>query len=114
MPVPETITKLIEGSGNNFHAKVARWFTEHGWAVAVSPYYMDQTLSKARELDLIVEKAWPINDRYGRATGDVVVIRLLLLGPQSRSRNVINDPVSEMSCHISRTRRALRSVRRDN
>jgi hypothetical protein len=56
MAVPKEIIDLIRFSGNNFHAKVARWFLEKGWHVEVSPYYMDQTQGKAREIDLIVEK----------------------------------------------------------
>ena len=60
MSVPDEITKLIDNSGNNFHAKVARWLSNDGWHITVSPYYMDQSQSKAREIDLIAEKAWPI------------------------------------------------------
>lgn len=73
MPTPLSVTQLVEGSGNNFHAKVARWFHAHGWYTAVSPYYMDQSQAKARELDLVVEKLWPINDSFGNHLGDVVV-----------------------------------------
>lgn len=73
MPVPASITQLIQSSGNNFHAKVARWFQSNGWYTQVSPYYMDQTQSKARELDLVVEKLWPITGAFGRHEGDVVV-----------------------------------------
>jgi hypothetical protein len=73
MSVPTSVTELIQGSGNNFHAKVARWFHENGWHTIVSPYYMDQTQSKARELDLIVEKPWPIKDVFGHPEGDVLV-----------------------------------------
>jgi hypothetical protein len=73
MPVPASITQLIQSSGNNFHAKVARWFQSNDWHTQVSPYYMDQTQSKARELDLVVEKLWPITGHFGRQVGDVVV-----------------------------------------
>lgn len=41
--------------------------------VIVSPYYMDQSLSKAREIDLIVEKEFPFNDGFNRFSGYVVV-----------------------------------------
>jgi hypothetical protein len=34
---------------------------------------MDQSQAKARELDLIVEKAWPIRSLHGELQGDVVV-----------------------------------------
>lgn len=73
MPVRTSITQLIDGSGNNFHAKVARWFHANDWHTVVSPYYMDQGQSKARELDLVVEKLWPIRDVFGQPEGDVVV-----------------------------------------
>ena len=57
----EIANRIIEGSGNSFHAKVARWLEENGWRVLVSPYYMDQSQSKAREIDLIAERAFPID-----------------------------------------------------
>jgi hypothetical protein len=73
MVVPNEVSKLIRDSGNNFHAKVARWLSENDWHVIVSHYYMDQTQNKARELDLIAEKAWPGNDMYGNPVGNVAV-----------------------------------------
>ena len=73
MAIPSSVAELIEGSGNNFHAKVARWFHANGWHTVVSPYYMDQTQSKARELDLVVEKLWPMKNLFGEPEGDVVV-----------------------------------------
>jgi hypothetical protein len=73
-PMPQSSIKaLIESSGNNFHAKVARWFQNKDWHIVVSPYYMDQTQSKSRELDLIAEKLWPFNDELGHFEGHVVV-----------------------------------------
>ena len=73
MAIPAEVTELIQNSGNNFHAKVARWFVANGWHVVVSPYYMDQTQNKAREIDLIVEKFWPIYDRYKTPAGNIAV-----------------------------------------
>lgn len=73
MAVPKEITDLILSSGNNFHAKVARWLSEEGWRVVVSPYYMDQTQNKAREIDLVAEKTWPVRDPFGTAVSDVAV-----------------------------------------
>jgi hypothetical protein len=69
MSIPTLVQELIDGSGNNFHAKVARWFMAEGWRVSVSPYYMDQTQQKAREIDLVVEKSVSI----AGGLGDVVV-----------------------------------------
>lgn len=70
---PESISKLIQTSGNSFHAKVARWLQGNGWHTQISPYYMDQTQDKARELDLVAEKLWPIEDQFGQRFGDVVI-----------------------------------------
>ncbi|MEB3268197.1 MAG: hypothetical protein VKJ09_06635, partial [Leptolyngbya sp.] len=61
----EDVKKLINNSGNKFHAKVASWFARNGWHVIVSPYYMDQFHNKAREIDLVVERLWPVNDILG-------------------------------------------------
>jgi hypothetical protein len=72
MGVPDDVKQLIDGSGNAFHARVARWFTSKGWEVTVSPYFLDKTQGKAREIDLIVEKAYPVND-FGREIGYVAV-----------------------------------------
>lgn len=73
MTAPKEITDLISSSGNNFHAKVARWFTDNGWHVVVSPYYMDQSQSKAREIDLLAEKLWPVRDPLGHVKADIAV-----------------------------------------
>jgi hypothetical protein len=77
MSVPTEITDLIRNSGNSFHAKVARWFADEGWHVVVSPYYMDQAQSKAREIDLVAEKLWPIFDSFGREV-DHIAVRLFI------------------------------------
>jgi hypothetical protein len=73
MTIPAQIQQLVDGSGNTFHAKVARWFQSDGWHIRISPYYMDQTQSKAREIDLVAEKMWPMKDMFGHWRGDVVV-----------------------------------------
>ncbi len=73
MNLPEDIEHLIKKSGNTFHARVARWFKDKGWHLVVSPYYMDQTQVKAREMDLIAEKLWPAVDNRGRPSGHVAV-----------------------------------------
>lgn len=73
MSIPKEIKELIERSGNNFHSKVARWLVNDGWHVIVSPYYMDQTQSKAREIDIVAEKIWPFYDPFGNPAGNVAV-----------------------------------------
>lgn len=73
MAVPQEITQLVNSSGNTLHARVARWFRDNGWHIVVSPYYMDQTQNKAREIDLIAEKLWPVMGPFGHAVGDIAV-----------------------------------------
>jgi hypothetical protein len=73
MTVPKKIADLVKNSGNTFHSRVARWFSDNGWHVVVSPYYMDQTQSKAREIDLIAEKLWPVTDAFGRPEHSIAV-----------------------------------------
>lgn len=73
MPTPESVENIVQRSGNNFHAKVARWLVENGWHVVVSPYYMDQSHGKAREIDLVAEKLWPIDGPFGRPVDDLAV-----------------------------------------
>jgi hypothetical protein len=77
MVVPDEISKLVKDSGNSFHAKVARWFSDNDWNVVVSPYYMDQTQNKAREIDLIAEKLWPVRDMFDNRI-DSVAVRLFI------------------------------------
>ena len=73
MVVPDEVSKLVRNSGNNFHAKVARWLSDNDWHVVVSPYYMDQTQNKAREIDLIAEKLWPVRDMFSQQVNDVAI-----------------------------------------
>jgi hypothetical protein len=73
MTIPAEVAQLVKGSGNNFHAKVARWFRDNDWHIVISPYYMDQSQNKAREIDLIAEKLWPVRSRFGNTIGDVAV-----------------------------------------
>ena len=73
MTIPSEVQALIDSSGNNFHSKVAQWFMANGWHLQVSPYYLDQTQQKAREIDLIAERSWAFKDGFGRHQGYVVV-----------------------------------------
>jgi hypothetical protein len=76
--VPKEITDIVNGSGNTFHAKVTRWFAAAGWHVVISPYYMDQAQGKAREIDLVAEKIWPVKDEWRRPQVDGIAIRLII------------------------------------
>ncbi|HUF72937.1 MAG TPA: hypothetical protein VMR74_08565 [Gammaproteobacteria bacterium] len=63
-------SRIIEASGNSFHAKVLRFFEAAGWAVQISPFYSDSTSGKPREIDLLAEKAFPvITDIWGKRIG---------------------------------------------
>lgn len=72
MTVPDKVRDLVRKSGNAFHARVARAFSDAQWHVVVSPYYMDQTQQKAREIDLVAERSWQINSLRGYV-GELVV-----------------------------------------
>lgn len=73
MSLEEIAKKIIESSGNSFHSRVAQWLQESGWHVLISPYYLDQSQNKAREIDLIAERVVPIKNSFGQRKGDVVV-----------------------------------------
>jgi hypothetical protein len=73
MTIPEQVTRIIADSGNSFHARVAQWFVANNWQVRVSPYYLDHIQGKAREIDLVVEKAFKITNPYGDYYGELAV-----------------------------------------
>jgi hypothetical protein len=64
----EVAKSIIKKSGNRFHCKAINYFSEKGWSAQISPYYLDNSTGKAREIDLVVEKLWiyddPIKKRY--------------------------------------------------
>lgn len=76
MDAPKEIQDLISRSGNSFHAKTARWFQASGWHIRVSPYYMDQSQNKAREIDLVAEKTFEVFTHHVHTA--YVVIRLFI------------------------------------
>ena len=73
MTLPLPIQELIDSSGNSFDAKVAQWFSANGWQLQVSPYYLDPVQDKAREVDLLCEKAWVFKNMFGNPEGHVIV-----------------------------------------
>jgi hypothetical protein len=78
MAIPEQVTALINSSGNSFHARVAQWFQAHGWDIAISPYYMDQSQDKAREIDLIAERRFSVSKGWSPDRSGNVDIRLYI------------------------------------
>lgn len=65
----DKIQEIIEASGNNFHSNVINFLRERKWNVLISPYYTDNASDKAREIDIIAEKAFGVNDIFGRTKG---------------------------------------------
>lgn len=63
--------ELVQTSGNTFHWRVVSYFREIGWETQISPYYLDASTNKAREIDLVVEKTWAYNDPYSAGIGTV-------------------------------------------
>jgi len=71
MMTNKTVTKLIQKSGNNFHALALRNLEKRGWKCLVSPYYTDNITDKPREIDLIAEKIYPLRSLWRQSTGGI-------------------------------------------
>lgn len=69
----DEVQGIVEKSGNSFHYRTMLEFKERGWTVRVSPYYHDLITGKSRELDLIVERSFPVHDSYKGWRGEVNV-----------------------------------------
>jgi hypothetical protein len=66
----DKIQEIIEASGNNFHSNVISLLREKQWNVLISPYYNDYASDKAREIDIIAEKAFEVKERlWGESKG---------------------------------------------
>lgn len=65
----DKIQEIIKASGNNFHSNVISLLREKQWNVLISPYYNDYATDKAREIDIIVEKAFEVKKNFGRTKG---------------------------------------------
>jgi hypothetical protein len=74
----EGAKKLISESGNSFQCKVVNYFRAAGWTVLLSPYYVDVSTDKTREIDLIVEKAYGVEDIWSGVGRKVIVVRLFV------------------------------------
>ncbi len=73
MTIIDDAKVIIESSGNNFHCSVINYFRVKGWCIQVSPYYMDNATNKPREIDLVVEKAFPYSDQFEGVYGSINV-----------------------------------------
>ena len=67
----EEINAIIKESGNSFHCKVCNYLKEKGWHTQVSPYYMDNSSNKPREIDLVAEKSWRYSDNFNNKAGTI-------------------------------------------
>lgn len=62
---------IVSESGNSFHSKVVKFLQDKGWHTQISPYYMDGSTNKPREIDLIAEKSWAYKEHFSSVSGTV-------------------------------------------
>jgi hypothetical protein len=67
----------VDENGNDFHYYIADYLEANDWDVDCSPYYVDLVKQKPREIDIIAEKKWPVEERLGRNRA-FLVIRLFI------------------------------------
>ena len=67
----EEAKSIVLESGNSFHCKVVGFLKKKGWHTQISPYYMDGSTNKPREIDLIAEKSWNYKDNFSGVSGTV-------------------------------------------
>ena len=68
----DKVKSIIDRSGNSFHCKVVKYLNSKGWKTRISPYYMDGSTNKPREIDLIAEKSWSCDsDGYYLKSGSI-------------------------------------------
>jgi hypothetical protein len=56
------VQDIIEKSGNFFHSRVVKLLRNEGWTVLVSPHYSDNFTDKPREIDIIAEKQFKVEE----------------------------------------------------
>ena len=74
----DKIKQLIERSGNNFHYQVVNFLREKGWSVLVSPYYNDVMGNKAREIDIVADRQFDVNERSCKKYKGALSVRLFI------------------------------------
>lgn len=67
------VEEIMEKSGNGFHVRVVNLLREQKWAVLVSPYYSDNFTDKPREIDIIAERKFDVNEFIGGWLGTLNV-----------------------------------------
>jgi hypothetical protein len=73
LAVNDVAKRIAAESGNAFHCRVANAFRDRGWATMLSPYYIDGSTDKVREIDLLAEKAFPVPGEFSRVPKSVRV-----------------------------------------
>lgn len=71
-PEKSKIEEIIGKSGNNFHSRVVNLLRSDRWTVLVSPFYSDNFTDKPREIDIVAEKKFNVEE-YGHWFGTVNV-----------------------------------------
>lgn len=62
-PTKKTVAQeIIERSGNSFHSRVVNKLRELEWGVLVSPHYNDNFTDKPREIDIVAERKFDVNE----------------------------------------------------
>jgi hypothetical protein len=74
----EGAKKLMTESGNGLQCRVAQFFRVRGWTVLMSPYYIDASTDRPRELDLIVERSYPVQRIWAGNVPKSVRVRLFI------------------------------------
>ena len=74
----EEAQKILLGSGNSFHFRVADYLRRKGWENRISPYYLDNISNKPREIDLIAERAWPYVDMFEKHNSGTINVNLFI------------------------------------
>lgn len=73
MTIEEEVASIVNESGNSFHCRVANYLESQSWHIQVSPYYLDGSSNKPREIDLIAEKSWEHSDYFSGQQGTINV-----------------------------------------
>ena len=71
------VEKIMEKSGNGFHVRIVNILREQRWTTLVSPYYSDNFTDKPREIDIIAERKFDVNEFIGDWLG-TLNIRLFI------------------------------------
>lgn len=69
----DEIKLIIKNSGNSFHVKVINYLKNNGWTALVSPYYTDTNTNKPREIDIVAEKEYNVDNGFGGVIGTINV-----------------------------------------